>query len=143
MINLDPVKPYADLARVVAVAAAVMLVVALVFMGGRAVGKGQTAKAHAALIQKIAAKDVALGAAAAALRGAANAMRNVEREAQARLARERDAKRDAERAGIAAAAAEHAAKAKLADYERRERAARRKPGCAELLDTDVVAVCGL
>ncbi|GAB3755166.1 hypothetical protein [Lysobacter olei] len=136
-------KPYADLARAIALAVVVMLVAAMLFIGGVSAGKGQAAKALAATVHEVAAKDVALGAAAAALRGAANVLRDVERQAQARIARERDAKRDAERAGIAAAAAEHAAKAKLAEYQRREHAARRNPGCAELLDTDVVAVCGL
>lgn len=133
---MNVLQPYVGLAKAVALAVAVAVLGVLLYLGGRASGK-------AAMGEQVTAQSVALRDAAHALRAAGAALREVEAEAQRRIASALDQKREAERAGIAAAAARHAAEAREAEYRRRLDDARRVPACAQLLDTDVEAVCGL
>jgi hypothetical protein len=135
-VDLDPVKPYADALKTIAIAVALMLCAGLLFMGGRALGQHQADKT-------IAAKNAALVDASRALGAAADALRAVNDEAKRRLDQAKADKAAADKAAIAAKAAQHEAEAKLADYDRRERAARRTPTCAQLLDADLAKVCGL
>lgn len=142
-MSLDPLKPYADLLRTFACAIAVMLVVALLFIGGVYVGRGQQA---GAIEKKNGALLVAAGKLSDANRSldsAAKALRRVDDEAKARIEQAAAQKRAAEQAAIAAASAAADAKARLAEYERRMEAARRNPDCDTLLSTDVLKVCGL
>lgn len=142
-MSLDPLKPYVTLARTIAVAVAAMLLTGALFAGGCAVGKGQADKQIAKLTAKLQAKDTALADAARSLRAAADALRAVNAEAQRRLAAAAEAKRAANQAAIAAEAARHAAEARLADYDRREAEARKRPACQALLATNLQEVCGL
>lgn len=135
-MNVDPVKPYADLAKVIAIAVVLMLMTGALFMGGWALGRHQMDK-------KIAAKDQALLSASASLGAAANALRTVNSEAKRRIAQADADKRAADQAAIAAKAAEHDAQAKLAAYDRREAQARKQVTCVALLDADLAKVCGL
>lgn len=132
----DPIKGYAQLAAAVVIAIVVMLLGAGLFMGGVYVGKGQSART-------IIAKNEALSDASASLRAAAAALRSVDREAKRRIAEAAEAKRNADRAGIAAKQAEHAAKARQAEYEKLIKLARQKPQCVLVLDFDLRKECGL
>ena len=99
----------------------------------------------------IEAKNAALAQAASdlrdsrdALRGAAKALREVNDEAQRRIAAAEAEKRASDQASIAALAAADDAEARLAEHRARtDRARRERPGCAALLDTYLEAVCGL
>jgi hypothetical protein len=135
-MELDPVAPYASLAKTVAASVALMLLAALLFMGGRAVGQHQSDKV-------IAAKNTALLNAAHALETAGNALEAVNVQAKQRLAQAAADKRAADQAALAAHAAQHAAEAKLAALQQKEQNARKRPGCAALLDANVQEVCGL
>lgn len=142
-LSLDPLKPYADLLRTFACAIAVMLVVALLFVGGVFVGRGQ----RAGEIEK---KDRALLVAAGklsdaqhSLAAAGKALRRVNDEAKARIEQAAAQKRAADQAAIAAASAAADAKARLKEFERKLDRAKRNPDCDALLSTDVLKVCGL
>lgn len=135
-MNLDPVAPYASLAKTVAAAVALMLLSGLLFMGGWALGRHQMDK-------QLAAKNAALQGASTSLGAATDALRNVDAESKRRIDQAKKDKDAADKAAIAAQAAQHQAEAKLVDYDRRERAARRTPTCAQLLDADLARVCGL
>jgi hypothetical protein len=135
-MTLDPIKPYAEMAKSIAIAVALMFCVAIVFMGGRAVGKGQDAKI-------IAKKDRALLDAAHALAGDARLFLAIDAEAKRRLKAANDAKRAADIAAAVAVDAERAARADLSAYEQRQQQARRNPDCASLQDTHLGKVCGL
>jgi len=118
-------------------------VVALLFIGGVYVGRGQQA---GAIEKKNAALMVAagkLGDAQRSLGAAGKALRRVNDEAQKRIEQAAAQKRAADQAAIAAASAAADAKARLAVFEQRMETARRNPDCDELLSTDVLKVCGL
>lgn len=136
-MSIDPVKGYAQLAALIAVAVVVMLLGAGLFMGGVYVGKGQSANT-------VIAKNEALSNASASLRAAAAAIRSVNAEAQRRIAAADESKRNSDRAGIAAKAAEHAAEAKQAEYENLiAQAKQKRPACKALLAMDLRKECGL
>ena len=135
-MDLDPVKPYADLLKVFAAAVALMLLAGLLFMGGWALGRHQADKT-------IAAKNAALLQACGSLSAASAALMTVNTEAQRRIEQAKADKVAADKAAIAAQAAQHAAEAKLAKRQQAEAQARKRPGCAALLDTDLLQVCGL
>lgn len=135
-MSLDPVKPYAELAKIIAIAVALMFCVGLTFMGGRAVGKGQDA-------QTIAAKDRALLNASHALEADASLFLAIDAESKRRIKAADDAKRAAQIAEAVAVDAERAARADLQAYEQKQEKARKKPDCAALLDTSLGRMCGL
>lgn len=146
-MSLDPVKPYADMAKVIAASAAAMLLMSLLFMGGVYVGKGQSANkvtgTKDAAAKEIAGKNRALASAGASLDAAASALRAVNTEAKRRIDEAAAAKRNADIAGIAAAKAERAAKARIAEVDQKIQDARGRPTCAALLSADLHKVCGL
>lgn len=75
--------------------------------------------------------------------GMANALAEVNREAERRIA---EAERQAELAAAAAAAAERAEddlRRRAAAFERELAQARQRPGCDALLAADLEAVCGI
>jgi hypothetical protein len=133
---MDPIKPYAQALVAIAIAVALMLIVGVSFMGGRAVGQRQSDKT-------IARKNAALMDASHSLGAAADALRAVNAEAKRRIDQAKADKAAADKAAIAAQAAQHEAEAKLAVLQQQERQARKRPGCAALLDTDLAKVCGL
>jgi FtsZ-interacting cell division protein ZipA len=135
-MDLDPVKPYADALKAIAIAVAVMVVAGALFMGGWALGRHQMDK-------QLAAKNTALLHASTSLDAAADALTAVNTEAQRRIAQAKTDKAAADKAAIAAQAAQHAAEARLAALQQHEQQARKRPGCAALLDTDLLQVCGL
>ncbi|WP_396616794.1 hypothetical protein ACHZ97_04250 [Lysobacter soli] len=142
-VSLDPLKPYADLMRTFACAIAVILVVALLFVGGVYVGRGQRAgeieKKNGALL--VAAGK--LSDAQRSLGAAGTALRKVNDEARTRIEQAAAQKRAADQAAIAAASAAADAKARLKKFERKLELAKRNPDCDALLSTDVLKVCGL
>jgi hypothetical protein len=135
-VNLDPVKPYATMATVMAASVALMLLVGAVFMGGRAVGKGQDANA-------MAKKDRALLDASHALEADARLFLAIDAEAKRRIKAANDARRAADIAAAVAVDAERAARSDLQAYEHKQQQARNKPDCAALLDTSLGRMCGL
>jgi hypothetical protein len=135
-VNVDPVAPYASLAKTVAASVALMLLAALLFMGGRAVGQHQSDKI-------ISAKNTALLNAAHSLEAAGNAIDTVNAQAKRRIDQAKADKAAADKAAIAAQAAQHEAEAKMAKLQQAEQQARKRPGCAALLDADLAKVCGL
>lgn len=135
-MDLDPIKPYADLLKTIAAAVALMLLAGLLFMGGWALGRHQMDK-------KLAAASTALRNASSSLTAAADALTAVNTEAQRRIDQAKADKAAADKAAIAAQAAQHAAEARLAKLQQAETQARKRPGCAALLDTDLLKVCGL
>lgn len=146
-MNVDPIKPYADMAKVIAAAAVAMVLMALLFIGGVYVGKGQEANRVATIqgkaAEQVSAKNKALASAGASLSAAASALRSVNAEAKLRIDEAAAAKRNAGLAGIAAAKAEHDAKARIAKMDKQIQDARRRPTCAALLSADLHKVCGL
>lgn len=131
-MTFDPIRPYLPIV-------ALGLAVALLFGGcswGKSLERDRTAKV-------IAKKDAALRDAAESLRAAAQILRNQELANQQRIRDAEDAAKAAEVARAAADRALAAAEARLAAHDRAQQAARRRPGCAELLDRDLEAVCGL
>jgi FtsZ-interacting cell division protein ZipA len=135
-MNVDPGKPYADALKAIAIAVALMLITGALFMGGWALGRHQMDK-------KLDAAKTALMNASTSLEAAADALTVVNTEAQRRIAQAKTDKEAADKAAIAAQAAQHAAEAKLAMLQQHEQQARKRPGCAALLDTDLTKVCGL
>lgn len=142
-MNIDPVKPYADLMCTIALAVVVLLMVALLFIGGVYVGKGQSTK-------QLLAKDGALIRAAGdlrdaerALNGAGMALREVSAEAQRRIDAAALAKQAAEDAGLVAHAAQRAADKRMAAFDIEIKRARENPSCSALLRTDLLRMCGL
>jgi predicted nucleic acid-binding Zn-ribbon protein len=93
--------------------------------------------------KQLAAKNTALLHASTSLDAAADALTAVNTEAQRRIAQAKTDKAAADKAAIAAQAAQHAAEARLAALQQHEQQARKRPGCAALLDTDLLQVCGL
>ena len=142
-MNLDPVKGYAELARGIAVAVAAMLLTALLFIGGVYVGKGQSAKQLAAKDRVIATKSEALRNAGASLGAAATALREVNAEAERRIAAAAYEAEQAKLAGVAAAGAQAAADKRMATFDAEVARARTRPTCAALLAADVGATCGI
>jgi len=141
-MSLDPVKPYADLAKVIAISVVSLLLIAALFMGGRAVGKGQSTRQLAAKDVTIATKVRALAAAETSLRASAAALRAVNAEAKRRIDEADKAEDAAKLAGVVAAGAKAAADKRMAALDREIDRARNKPSCRALLDANVRAVCG-
>jgi hypothetical protein len=135
-VNVDPVKPYADALKTIAIAVALMVVCGSLFMGGWALGRHQMDK-------QLAAKNEALLHASSSLSAAGDALTAVNDEANRHIAQAKADKAAADKAAIAAQAAQHAAEAKHAELQQHEQEARKRPGCAALLDTDLLRVCGL
>lgn len=142
-MNLDPIKPYAELLKVIAVAVVTLVVCSLLFMGGCSVGKGQSAKKIAALNKAIATRDLALLDMAESLQAGAAALDVVNLEAKRRIA-EADKSEDAAKlAGVVAASAKAAADKRQATFNGEIARARRNPTCDALLGADLRATCGL
>lgn len=92
---------------------------------------------------KLAAKDRALSAAEASLRGSARALRAVNAEAQRRIrAAEEQRQAASEAAEVLADAYAEAQQAHAAEQAQWERA-KRKPDCRALLATDLAKTCGV
>lgn len=142
-MSVGPIASYASTLKAIALSVAVMLVAAGLFMGGRAVGVGQSAGDINKLVAKIAAKDVALGNAAASLRGAAGALRAVNEEAERRIREAALAEQRANDAAMVAANAKAEADRRMVDIDKRIDQARRNPTCDALLRADLHQVCGL
>lgn len=114
-----------------------------IFMSGCQAQKGRESAAREALVERIHAKDRALGAAAEALRGSSAALRA---QNAANAAAIEEAKADARRETDAGRAADNARRAAEAELEvmRRNRAkASRLEACRILLQTDVWKACGI
>jgi hypothetical protein len=135
-VDFDPGKPYADALKTIAIAVALMVVSGALFMGGWALGRHQMDK-------QLAAKNEALLHASSSLSAAGDALIAVNAEAKRRVDQAKADKAAADKAAIAAQAAQHEAEAKLAKLQQAEQQARKRPGCAALLDTDLTKVCGL
>ncbi len=142
-MNLDPIKPYADLLKVIAVAVVALVLCSLLFMGGCSVGKGQSVKKIAALNRIIATKNSSLEASAESLRAAGSSLRAVNAEARRRIAEADKAEDAAKLAGVVAASAQAAADKRQATFAGEIARARRNPTCAALLGADLRATCGL
>lgn len=142
-MSLDTVQGYAKAAASIAVAVAAMFVVAGLFIGGVYVGRGQRAGEINELVRKIADKDVALGNAAASLRGSANVLRAVDDEAEKKLRDAEDQRRLAADAALVAANAQADAARRQAGFDREIELARANPTCAALMQVDLRQVCGL
>lgn len=134
-MTLDPVKPYADMARTIALAVVALLLAGMLFMGGRAVGKGQAAG-------ELARKTSALADAEAALRGAAAALRRVNAEAKAAMEEAERANDRAEDAGEIADAIAVDATKRQAKFERDLAQARKNAACDALMSMDIRKECG-
>jgi hypothetical protein len=135
-LSVDPIAPYAALAKTIAGAVALMLLTGLLFMGGWALGRHQMDK-------KLDAAHAALRNAATSLHAASDALTTVNTEARRRIDQAKADKDAADKAAIAAQAAQHDAEARLAKLQQAELRARKRPGCAALLDADLLKVCGL
>jgi len=142
-VSLDPLKPYADLLRVFAWAAAAIFLTAALFIGGVYVGRGQQAGTVAKKNTALLVAAGKLGDAYRSLDGAAKALSKVNDEAKARIEQAAAQKRAADQAAIVAASAAADAKARLKEFERKLELAKRRPDCDVLLSTDVLKVCGL
>lgn len=141
-MNLDPVKPYADLAKVIAIAVVALVLCSLLFMGGCSMGKGQSVKKIAALNKTIATRDRALLDMAESLAAGADALDVVNLEAKRRIAEADKAEDAAKLASVVAAGAKAAADKRMAAFDREIASARDKPSCRALLTASVRAVCG-
>lgn len=116
------------------------LALLMAFFGGCHVQKGRDA-------ETMAAKDQALGAAAASLRGSAKALRDVNAEAARRI----KAAEEAARIGLAAGEAamterrrqEETVTGKAKEFDRQLLIAQRRKVCKAWLDTNVAEICGL
>lgn len=136
-MNLDPLKPYINLIR----AALLVGLVVAAFVTG--CSHGAAAKADE-LGQVVAEKGARIAQLELSLTSNTQALAEVESRSQAALA---DADRKRQLGDVAAEAArrgEAAAQKRAADVEGKwAEAARRKPACAALLQTNMEAVCGL
>ena len=103
---------------------------------GYNLGKNHNAKV-------IADQRIALASQHTAIVALANKIRAINRESAKAIAAAKRAQAAAQDAGKVAAKAEQLADKAQADYQRRLEAARKKPDCAVLLNTDVRKVCGL
>lgn len=126
------------------IAIAVLLATSLgsAWVGSR-VQKAHESGARAALAAKVAKKDVAIGNAAAALRAAGAAIREINAEADRRIKAAKELNAAFADAANAATEARKAAEKRLDDEREVWRRARRNEACRLLLDTDIVATCGV
>lgn len=131
-INLDPLKPYVGLIKLLGV----LVVASVVFVGGCRYGENKSAGV-------IAEKNVALGMASAELRSAADALRAVNAEAKRRKAEAERLRLATADAAKAAAEAERVMRERQVKFEKALRNARNNPPCAALLNADLRATCGL
>lgn len=92
---------------------------------------------------KIAKKETALKAASASLRGAADAIKQVNVEAARRVREAAESDRRAADAGLVAERATVALKERQASFAVELKRARKRAACDALLNTDLGAVCGL
>lgn len=136
---LGPLEPYrAALGGLVALALAAALVGAGVWIG-RELADDQVAK----LQQAVERKNAALRVAAAALRGAGDALRHFDAESSRRIAEAKEEARVAKSAREAAVAAQARLERELAIASERWARVGRTPDCEALLNTDLQKVCGL
>lgn len=92
---------------------------------------------------KIAAKDVALGAAASALRASKAAILEINDEAAKRIQLAADQAKAANEAALVLDDANKAAAKRAKADAGRWAAAKRKPACADLLSADLLKTCGV
>lgn len=132
-INFDPIKPYLTLIKV----ALGLVIASVVFVGGCNFGENLSAK-------DLAAKDTELGAAAAELSAAKTALDRVNAETKRRKEEAERQRKKAELAEQVAQEAKELLDQRTAAFSKElERAGRKSPTCAALLDTDVRRVCDL
>ena len=131
--NFDPIKPYLTLIKV----GLGLVIASVLIIGGCNYGKSLSAS-------ELAAKDTELGAAAAELSAAKTALESVNAEAKRR---KDEAERQRKKAELAAQVAKEAQKQldeRTAAFSKElERARRKSPTCAALLDTNVRSTCDL
>lgn len=100
-------------------------------------------KERAALTKKLTNKDSALANAANALRASGAALREINAEAERKLAKEKANKEAfADAANVATAGRRNAERNIITERKAWDRA-RKKEACRILLDTDIVATCGV
>lgn len=92
---------------------------------------------------KIAAKDVALGAAASALRASKAAILEIDEEAKRRVKLAEDQAKAANAAALVLDDANKAAAKRAKADAVRWAKAKRKPECADLLNADLLKTCGV
>lgn len=116
-------------------------------LGGTYVGsrlqKAKNADAIAALNKRISQKDLALNNAANALKGAAGAILEINREAERQIAFANAEAQAFADAANAATAARKAAEKQIANQKKAWDKARKNEACRLLQDTDIVLTCGV
>lgn len=104
---------------------------------------GKFATEKAGYVKKIADKDLVLQNSANALRGSAAAIREINAEADRRIAEERATKQAFADAANAATEGRKRAEANIVTKRKEWERARKNETCRLLLDTDIVATCGV
>lgn len=128
----DTIAPYAALIKW----ALIGIILSAVFISGCNHGKNKSA-------EKLAKKDATITAITKSLKGAANVLKEINAEAERRIAAEKKAKRAAEKAGAVVAAEKQQMQKRIDSYEKKLKSAKRKPDCAALLAMDVEKTCAL
>ena len=132
MINLDPFKEYVVAFKWMLGVGFLLGVLCL----GIKIGHSQNDDVIATQSKTIAIQRMALQA-------QATKIREINRNAAAAIAAAKTAQAEADKAGTAAENARRYAFKQISDYDKKLRAARKKPDCEALLKQDVRQLCGL